>query len=69
MRWLERLEEGLIAFLMAAMTLTAFGPASVQVMATNSAKIIAEGTATVTVAGHPACTVNALGSASVSGCR
>ena len=51
------------------LTLTAFGPASVQVMATNSAKIIAEGTATVTVAGHPACTVNALGSASVSGCR
>lgn len=51
------------------LTLTAQGPANVQVTATNSAKITAGGTATVTVSGNPACTVKALGSASVSGCR
>ncbi|MEO7505133.1 MAG: DUF2807 domain-containing protein [Sphingomicrobium sp.] len=51
------------------LTLTAVGPASVQVTVSNSAKITAGGTATVTVAGNPACTVKAMGSASVSGCR
>ena len=45
------------------------GPAIVKVNASSSAKIDANGTGTVDVTGGAACTVKALGSAAVSGCR
>jgi hypothetical protein len=45
------------------------GPATVRANVTNSAKIDIQGAATVELAGRPACTVKAAGSATVSGCR
>ena len=44
------------------------GPSAVKLSASNSAKIDAFGNSTVVVAGNPACTVNAQGSATVTGC-
>ena len=45
------------------------GPAIVRANVTNAAKVDAIGLAAVTLAGKPACTVNAKGSASVTGCK
>ena len=45
------------------------GPAIVRATVTNAAKVDALGLAAVTLAGTPACTVNAKGSASVTGCK
>ena len=45
------------------------GPSTVRTTVTNSAKIDALGLASVTLAGKPACMVNAKGSATVSGCK
>lgn len=45
------------------------GPSIVRTTVTNSAKVDATGLAAVTLAGKPACTVNAKGSAVVSGCK
>lgn len=50
-------------------TVGAEGVAVVKLTATNTAKVDTQGTATVDLAGGPACTVRALGSAVVSGCR
>lgn len=48
--------------------LTVEGPSAVRLSVSNSAKIAAFGNSTVEVAGSPACTVNAQGSATVTGC-
>ena len=48
-------------------TLSAMGPASLRAMVTNSAKINATGTATVTLDGGAACTNKVSGSAVVTG--
>ena len=45
------------------------GSATVRANVSNSVKIDAQGPATIEIAGKPACTVKADGSASVSGCR
>ncbi len=45
------------------------GPSMVRATVTNAAKVDALGLASVTLAGKPACTVNAKGSASVTGCK
>lgn len=45
------------------------GVAVVKLTATNTAKVDTQGTSTVELGGRPACTVRALGSAVVSGCR
>ncbi len=45
------------------------GPAIVRATVANSAKIDAMGLAAVTLAGDPACTVKAQGSATVTGCK
>ena len=45
------------------------GPTIVRATVTNAAKVDALGLAAVTLAGKPACTVNAKGSASVTGCK
>ena len=45
------------------------GPAIVRATVTNAAKVDALGLAAVTLGGKPACTVNAKGSASVTGCK
>lgn len=45
------------------------GPAIVRATVTNAAKVDALGLAAVTLGGAPSCTVNARGSASVTGCR
>ena len=45
------------------------GSATVRANVSNSVKIDAQGPATVEIAGKPACTVKAAGSASISGCR
>ena len=45
------------------------GPAVVRATVTNAAKVDALGLAAVTLSGKPACTVNAKGSASVTGCK
>jgi hypothetical protein len=45
------------------------GSATVRANVTNSVQIDAQGPATIEIAGKPACTVKADGSASVSGCR
>jgi len=45
------------------------GPSTVRATVTNSAKVDALGLASVTLAGKPACMVNAKGSATVSGCK
>jgi len=47
---------------------TVEGPSAVRLSASNSAKIAAFGNSTVEVSGKPACTVNAQGSATVTGC-
>jgi hypothetical protein len=45
------------------------GPSTVRAHVTNSAKVDANGLASVTLTGDPACTVKAQGSASVEGCK
>jgi len=50
-------------------TITAQGSAVLRLNASNSAKIVTNGTASVEIGGRPACTVRASGSAVVSGCR
>ncbi|WP_309661848.1 GIN domain-containing protein [Sphingomonas sp.] len=50
-------------------TIGAQGPATVKVHVTETAKVDAQGAAVVDLAGRPACTVKAIGSATVSGCR
>jgi hypothetical protein len=45
------------------------GPSTVKANVGNSAKVDAVGLAAVTLTGNPACTVNAQGSATVSGCK
>jgi hypothetical protein len=45
------------------------GPVVVRATVTNSAKVDAIGVASVTLTGNPACTVNAQGSAVVTGCK
>jgi hypothetical protein len=45
------------------------GPSTVRAEVTNSANVEAVGLASVTLAGNPACTVKAQGSASVVGCK
>jgi hypothetical protein len=45
------------------------GPSTVRAQVTNSAKADANGLASVTLTGEPACTVNARGSAIVVGCK
>jgi hypothetical protein len=45
------------------------GPSTVKAVVSNSVKVDASGTATITLAGGPACTNKVSGSASVSGCR
>ena len=45
------------------------GAPMIRALVSNSAKIDASGVATVEIAGNPACTVTAKGSATVSGCR
>jgi hypothetical protein len=45
------------------------GPSTVRAHVTNSAKVDANGLASVTLTGEPACTVNAKGSAIVVGCK
>ena len=49
-------------------TVSAEGPSTVKIAASNTAKIDARGSAAVEVSGGAACTVNAHGSAAVSGC-
>jgi hypothetical protein len=50
-------------------TIGAQGPATVRATVTNSVKVDALGAAAVDLAGSPACTVKAVGSATVTGCR
>jgi hypothetical protein len=50
-------------------TLAGDGSVTIRATVTNSAKIDAEGTAAMTIAGNPGCAIRAVGSASVSGCR
>jgi hypothetical protein len=50
-------------------TIGAEGPSIVRATVTNAAKVDAFGLAAVTLGGKPACTVNAKGSASVTGCK
>ena len=45
------------------------GPAIVRATVTNAVKVDAMGLAAVTLSGKPSCTVNARGSASVTGCK
>jgi len=45
------------------------GPSTVRTWVTNSAKVDANGLASVTLTGDPACTVTAKGSANVVGCK
>ena len=45
------------------------GPSIVRTQVTNSAKVDANGLASVTLTGNPACTVKAQGSANVVGCK
>jgi hypothetical protein len=45
------------------------GPSIVRTAVTGTAKVDALGLAAVTLAGEPSCTINAKGSASVSGCK
>lgn len=45
------------------------GPSIVRMAVTNSAKVDANGLASVTLTGNPACTVKARGSANVVGCK
>lgn len=50
-------------------TVGAEGPSQVRLNVSNSAKVDARGVASVEIAGGPACTVKAQGSAVVTGCR
>lgn len=50
-------------------TIGAQGPSTVRATVTGTAKVDAQGAAVVDLAGRPACTVKAVGSATVSGCR
>ena len=50
-------------------TIGAQGPATVRATVTGTAKVDAQGAAAVALGGGPACTVKAIGSASVTGCR
>jgi hypothetical protein len=50
-------------------TIGADGPAIAKLSISNTAKVDALGTATVTLAGAPSCVVRTQGSATVSGCR
>ena len=50
-------------------TLGADGPAVIRALVTNSAKVDAKGTAQVEVAGSPACSAKAEGSATIIGCE
>lgn len=50
-------------------TIGAQGPATVKVTVTGTAKVDAQGAAVVDLAGRPACTVKAVGSATILGCR
>jgi hypothetical protein len=50
-------------------TLSARGPASVRANVTNNAKLIATGTATISLEGGAACENKVTGSAIVTGCR
>ena len=50
-------------------TIGAQGPATVKATVTGTAKVDAMGAAAVGLAGRPACTVKAVGSATVTGCR
>ena len=50
-------------------TIGADGSSIVKLVATNTANVDTEGTATVELGGRPSCTVRASGSAEVSGCR
>jgi hypothetical protein len=45
------------------------GPAIIRANVTETAKIDAVGIGTITLGGKPACTVNAKGSAVVTGCK
>ena len=45
------------------------GPATIKANVTGSAKVDAQGTTAIELAGGPSCTVRAAGSASVSGCK
>ena len=47
----------------------AYGPSTVTAQVTNSAKVQANGLASVTLTGNPACIVTATGSANVVGCK
>jgi hypothetical protein len=49
--------------------IVAEGPSTVRAQVTNSATADANGLASVTLTGDPACTVNAQGSADVVGCK
>ena len=49
--------------------IVAEGPATVRLAVGNSAKINASGASQVALTGDPACTVTAIGSATVSGCK
>jgi hypothetical protein len=49
--------------------LSAEGPSSVRAIVTKSAKVDAKGAATFALSGKPSCTLNVVGSASVSGCK
>lgn len=50
-------------------TLSALGPASIRATVTNSVKLLASGTATITLEGDAACERKVSGSAVVTGCR
>ena len=50
-------------------SLSAMGPASLRAVVTNTAKINATGTATITIEGGAACVQKVAGSAVVNGCR
>jgi hypothetical protein len=50
-------------------TISAQGPATVNATVTGTAKVDVEGAASVGLTGDPACTVKAVGSATVTGCR
>lgn len=50
-------------------TIAASGPASIDLTASDTAKILAQGTAVVRLRGRPACTSRLEGSATVTGCK
>ena len=52
-----------------AATISAEGPTRMRLTATDTAKVLAKGLATVELSGEPACTVRPTSTAEVSGCR